>query len=1296
MKEIKINYKWVNNKKSFVVLFETGMLILSIFAFAFMISEPIKTVSASIDVSSMLGSGGDKSCCINSESGVNNCLEISSSECSTSCDGTCTSGSCSEVSECKLGCCFDAVEGLCDPNAQKQSCESRNGTYFGDASCNVAQCKQGCCTLGFDAQYITEDRCKKLSNNLGIPYNFELNVKDEATCIGKLSNQSENIGACLIGEEDGNGKVNCKFTTAEECNEIKGNFNINMLCSNVDLNTVCLKQNRTGCIEGLDEVYWIDSCGNRENVYSSDKDKSWNKGIVLSKEESCNSGRSNLGSSTCGNCNYELGSMCGLYRKGIDTKLKNGDYTCRDLNCHDAAGHAGTKKDRVNGESWCVYDGQIGSVGLGSIPGIGNLDLSSLGISSNFLGGLGLGSIGLLSADPVGSRHFRYVCINGEVKVEPCADYRKEICVKTDSSNSGNSSSSSGKESALCRTNMWEQCISMNGGSGCDGACLVQCVANSDCRIHPIYVDKNFKFNVCVPKYPPGFDLSGGANSTAGSIAGSLSSYLGSQSETLSTITSTASALTGSSSGSSESGQLCGMATQTCTETWIKKCPDGWECVSNCDCQERGFTIQMNNLCASMGDCGSFTNIAGVVTDQGYSISKKGKRGDKPPRITGLNMVYGIFAKPSKDQFASGGEYNSVSAIDGISYVSSLFGDGYAKIKGKVSGGLFGKEQIGMTVGGGVVGGVAGGLIGGGFMGAGIGAAVIIGIMAAMGCGKTEEVEITFTCSKWQRPYGDGGGLTGIVSDLIQKGNSSSGKGCDYCQSDPLKPCSKYRCESLGISCKLINENTGQEQCISSNSKDGPPIISPWEEALNNSNYKYTDITENGFRVRAKDGGCIEAFSEITFGVETNVLAKCRISEDLSETDEDLSETDESNDKTNSEEKVDSGYNFDSMTPSLSGEIFLLNHSFATFFESGESIISNELNPEEEANDTIENYVLDKIGNINLHVKCANVNAVTNDNDYRINFCVKPGPDRTPPVISSFIPPSGSTVKFNLTEKQIAFFVNEPSECKWDKDKLTKFENMSGKIQCITDGNLGTRLGYVCNTTLPITDNENKYYIRCKDKPLETNLSARNLGSPYEYILKKTESPLLINSILPSGNMSSGTEPVSIELEVTTSGGVENGISICEFNIANESDESLYVKFYDTGASEHKQPLQIKKGKWNFGIKCTDAAENEALGNTIIDIQIDEDYPLISRVYYSSGSLIVITNEESSCYYSYNNSLCDLTKEDLMMNSPDLFEHDISWKPDTIHYIQCMDNWENKPSKCSIIVKPNKDIIIQE
>jgi hypothetical protein len=34
-------------------------------------------------------------------------------------------------------------------------------------------------------------------------------------------------------------------------------------------------------------MYWYDSCGNKENVYSSNKDKSWNNGRVVEPDVVC-------------------------------------------------------------------------------------------------------------------------------------------------------------------------------------------------------------------------------------------------------------------------------------------------------------------------------------------------------------------------------------------------------------------------------------------------------------------------------------------------------------------------------------------------------------------------------------------------------------------------------------------------------------------------------------------------------------------------------------------------------------------------------------------------------------------------------------------------------------------------------------------------------------------------------------------------------------------------------------------------------------------------------------------------
>ena len=116
------------------------------------------------------------------------------------------------------------------------------------------------------------------------------------------------------------------------------------------MDTNCERQASANCIEGKDELYWFDSCGNKENIYDANKGKSWNDGKVLGKADSCSIGTETNGlknQNTCGNCNYILGSICG--EKTANEKLSDGsiDYVCRDLSCTDKDG-----QKRVNGESW--------------------------------------------------------------------------------------------------------------------------------------------------------------------------------------------------------------------------------------------------------------------------------------------------------------------------------------------------------------------------------------------------------------------------------------------------------------------------------------------------------------------------------------------------------------------------------------------------------------------------------------------------------------------------------------------------------------------------------------------------------------------------------------------------------------------------------------------------------------------------------------------------------------------------------------------------------------------------------
>lgn len=333
--------------------------------------------------------------------------------------------SCDATSYCKQGCCYDSSEGLCMENTPQKICDDKNGTWQDNAECDIAQCELGCCVLDNQAAFVTLTRCKKLSGFYGLETDFRTGVTNEIECIAIT--QAQDRGACVYEEEF---TRTCKFTTREQCKNVASTGNMtepeffkDYLCSAEELATNCGPTSETMCIDGKDEVYFRDSCGNPANIYDSSKvnDKSyWKK--ILGKAESCGVGSANANSKTCGNCDYYSGSLCKEAERG--KKATYGNYICKDLNCYETS----DGKDHRHGESWCSYDGNVGQ-----------------------------------GKDAVGSRHVRHLCVAGEEIVEPCADYREKVCLESETE------TTSGKfVEAACIVNRWRDCAQQSEKDDCE------------------------------------------------------------------------------------------------------------------------------------------------------------------------------------------------------------------------------------------------------------------------------------------------------------------------------------------------------------------------------------------------------------------------------------------------------------------------------------------------------------------------------------------------------------------------------------------------------------------------------------------------------------------------------------------------------------------------------------------------------------------------------------------------------------------------------------------------------------
>jgi len=74
-----------------------------------------------------------------------------------------------------------------------------------------------------------------------------------------------------------------------------------------------------------------------------------------------------------------------------------------------------------------------------------------------------------------------------------------------------------------------------------------------------------------------------------------------------------------------------------------------------------------------------------------------------------------------------------------------------------------------------------------------------------------------------------------------------------------------------------------------------------------------------------------------------------------------------------------------------------------------------------------------QISHTKMFTRCQDVFGRYNVNEYTIDFCIKPGPDRTPPGIVMTEPASNTKLAYGTTSKEVSIYTNEPASCKWGK-----------------------------------------------------------------------------------------------------------------------------------------------------------------------------------------------------------------------------------------------------------------------
>jgi len=1196
----------------------------------------------------------------------------------------------------------------------------------------MSKARLGCCVLGTRAIYETEGQCRVDSSVRAMGNSSIIDWRDdfdEAECM--FLGMGQERGACVLdggtpldssGHQTGQG---CEFVTGDDCFSLGGDFNAGYLCSSPSLKTNCVMTKKTTCVDERDEVYSVDSCGNIANIYDSsriDDVDYWDK--VVEVEDLCDEGvKGNADSASCGNCNRFAGSICGSsIEDNFDVDI--GDYYCRDLSC-EFLGE--TYKD---GESWCGYDGKIGD-----------------------------------GDDVVGSRHWKYSCSQGKVNLEPeCDDMRNEICIQSNTLDFigregitalvGNDSVEF--RTASCVANNGRACLALNGNEGTMEEVMAECEDTLNCRIESVNIGSHFKFDVCLPKYPAGFDMRNKHYAKTAKVA-------------------------------------CGMADLTCTVVYEPKFFGGCGVAANGGCLTNKFAEEMNDFCRGLGDCGGSANIVGGYSDsydvwgsgrltQGWINKLKGLAdpvegqlaevenyseflqkagfwggpGGVPEGDTAdsgkLNnlafgavgaglaayayMAYQLFGMTAVKTFFLGGETlhvgaggkalvsrGSLTAIKGTPAVSTgafanmAIGAGIGMVVGGMIANSMGLSEGGsmfMAIGGGIIGGAIGAVYIGliatpvGWIVAAVGLVIML-IGSLFGGDDCPPRDVRFECKPWVPPTG--------------------GDDCEKCNEDPTKPCSEYRCHSLGAGCEIVNKGKSNEMCASSKDDGDAPVLEPQFDMISGgmeyADYEYGD----GFGVVSEGGGCIDAYTNLVFGVSTDELAMCRYDVEAKE--------------------------FDDMDFPLGGDYYSYDHTG----------VYHLLDPSGG-----ESQGLDITGDVNLFVKCRDVFGHENYQFYEISACVNEAPDVLGPDIVGSNPANGGFVGFDDLEEGISIATSEPADCRWDFENV-EYASMKNNMNCNDAyGSPSSILGYVCSDVLPTENIENVYYIRCLDQPW-LGSDRNEMDGSYVYTLSKPDNKIAVDWVRPNEELSTVVGWMTVDFEIMTSGGgdwhhcsysfLENGSFIdnllqtgmerphswplnlpvgsheiyvecvdelgdsargmTEFEILRSgivvevegiddfesgSEENVvelrvrtsgggdehscsysvgggaWIEFDDQGdVGAHRQDVVVGVDDVAVRVGCWDEAGNRAEGSVSFNVEYDTSAPQIARVWQDGGNLYFVTIERVECRYSMVSCGFDWEDGDSAGTGE---EHSIGVVLGKRYYIRCEDEFGTAPSGCSI------------
>ncbi len=428
------------------------------------------------------------------------CQQVPESKCASSQKAP---TNCDNTDYCKIGTCINIEEGNCMENVPYSLCIEEGGNWKDKLKEEIPECQLGCCMMGEEYALVTKAKCLEMSSDYGIKINFREDIISQGECAAATAESPR--GACIIESEY---ETACTMSLRDECLEkkdsreylseltnptsnVKVEFQKGKLCTNKNLNTDCAPTEKTTCYN--DKIYFLDSCGNRANVYDSlkiDNQEYWD--FIQNPDCGPVSSSSSKGvKKTCGDCSYLKSTKC-QNPKSDDPEPEMGEYVCGDLSCEydtNGDGRIDNDEEYLNGESWCAETkGTVHHIKVDENGNILEEDFKKL--------------INQEEYNLPGSEYVKLTCSEGEVLESHCNSRRREICTEYELK-------SESFTVAQCSTNYGTQCTSITNKG--------ECVNTSMCKWLPglrfdqeIIKGENERIKEqgsCVPLVAPGIEF---------------------------------------------------------------------------------------------------------------------------------------------------------------------------------------------------------------------------------------------------------------------------------------------------------------------------------------------------------------------------------------------------------------------------------------------------------------------------------------------------------------------------------------------------------------------------------------------------------------------------------------------------------------------------------------------------------------------------------------------------------------------------------------------------------------------